>query len=592
MKRARTLGLIVGMVVVAGSAAAQAGEERRPVAEEVLKPITVKRSVVPASAEARRAALKRLLERPLMTPLGRANSPENLDFKKRVASDPRVQAADQALDFSGPTAQAAASVTESFRGINIFEAGVFRGNTAFFRVPPDPQVAASPQRVVHVVNVAIRMFNRQGGAIQRLDLNDFFGTPIGENGIRILFDPKVIFDVNAANKRFYVVALETTAGTPPPNRSRIHLAVSRSPNPANLNPGNWCFYNVNAVRDSGTSLESWADFPGLGAGADALVITANQFTFADFFFTHSVIRAIRKLPLSNNANGCPSPRLFTFEASEEVGDIVTGFTVQPVQHLTSPSSFPGTSKPTYLINSIFSAATSVPQRDYFVYRLRNVATSSPTLSRTTVTGNFAYFIPPNVPQDNEFGTIITNADDMLEAAGVGDAFWAGHSTACGFPSGNVTCARVIRVRVGQSPGGALRAAITQQSTFGAPDEFLWMPGIAVNRDETVAVPFHFASPDRTNNNLSTWWAVKNLNETAFRPLRPLTTGVCQQVVFRTGDYSGAETDPVDLKSFWLSGERARRIPEFGNDCLWETRIIRVTPGGSGGQVAAAESSEE
>lgn len=570
MKRSGTVSLVVGMVLVAGSAAAQ---ERRPASEETLNPITVKRTAVQARAGGR-AALDRTRQRPLLTPFGAADSPEQLQLKRRVATDPRVQAADQSVAL-GPTPQGAASVTASFRGINIFEARVHGRDQDFFSVPPDPNVAASPRRVVHVVNSAVRLFNRQGAVIQTLDLNDFFGTPVPSAFEETLFDPKVIFDANAANKRFYVVALETDAGSPPPNLSTIYLAVSRSPNPANLNPPNWCFYRINGVRDPGTGLESWADYPSLGAGADALVITTNQFTFAEFSFTHNAIRAIRKLPLSNNATGCPSPRLFTFPASEEVGDF-RAFTVQPVQQLTSPSSFPGTRKPFYLTNSILTAATTVPSRDYVVYRLRNVATS-PTLSRTTVTGNYAYFVPPNVGQDNEAGFVTTGDERMMEAAGVGDAFWATHATACSFPSGNVSCTRVLRLGVGQSPEGALQTSITQQSTFGSPDDFLFWPGIAVNRDETVAVPFHFVSPDRTDNNLSTWWAVKDLGETAYRPFRPVTTGVCQQVVERTGDYSGAETDPVDSRSFWLSGERAKPIPEFGNACLWETQIIRVTP---------------
>jgi hypothetical protein len=147
--------------------------------------------------------------------------------------------------------------------------------------------------------------------------------------------------------------------------------------------------------------------------------------------------------------------------------------------------------------------------------------------------------------------------------------------------------------VGQSSSGALQASITQQRTFGAPGEFLFEPGIAVNRDETVAVPFHFASPTRTDNNLSMRWAVKGVQENDYTPFRPLVTGSCQQVVERTGDYSGAETDPVDLKSFWLTGEAARPISAFGGACLWVTRIIRVTPGGPDGELASgAVSSQE
>jgi hypothetical protein len=184
---------------------------------------------------------------------------------------------------------------------------------------------------------------------------------------------------------------------------------------------------------------------------------------------------------------------------------------------------------------------------------------------------------------------------VAEAAGVGDAFWATQGTACSFFTGNVSCVRVIRVRVGQSSTGALQASITQQKTFGSPGDFLWEPGIAVNTSETVAVPFHFASRTRTNNYaLSTWWTIKGFGESGFGPLRPLTTGRCQeQLSPRTGDYSGAETDPVDLTSFWLTGERAKFILHFHSGaCLWDTHIIRVTPGGAAASVVASGASTQ
>jgi hypothetical protein len=577
MQHYGTLTLIAGMMVVAGSAGAQATKERRPASQETLSPVTVKRSPPQVGATATAPTLDRIREKPLLTPFGRADGREVLNLKRSVVNDPRVQGADQTLDL---TAQAAASVTASFRGINIFEAGTVRGDNGFFFIPPDPNVAGSPQRVVHVVNTAIRLFTRQGRSLQTLDLNQFFGTPIGEGGVRILFDPKVIFDRNAANRRFYVVALETNAGTPPPNFSRIHLAVSRSPNPANLDPQNWCFYQVNGLRNRSTALENWADYPSIGAGTDALVITTNQFTFQGFSFVRAAIRVLRKIPLSNNAGGCPSPTLFTFEASDDVGD-AAAFTLQPAQQLTSPSSFTGTRNPVYLTNTIFAFSTT-----YRVWRLRNVATS-PSLSVTSVEGNFEYGITPLVPQRNESGFIDGGDHRMMEAAGVGNAVWSAHATVCRIPNSVVVaCGRVLRFRVGQSGSGALTASITQQTTFGGRNEFLFWPGIAVNRDETVAVPFHFASATRTDNNLSTWWAVKDFAEPTFTPFRPLTTGDCQQVVTRTGDYSGAETDPVDLKSFWLSGERAIGVAEFGNACLWETHIIRVTPTSTAAAVAA------
>jgi hypothetical protein len=591
--------------VASASAAAQGSQESAPVRAEVLRPVTVKEGAARAGVAAT-AAPSRIRGYSPFTMLGRMNSPEMKAIKQQARSDRRVQPMEQALSLATPQS-IAATVTQSFHGMTINDGVV--GN--FGSVPPDPNVAASPNRVIHVVNLGIRMFTRTGTIVQTKNLNQFFNRPVASNGVSNLSDPKIIYDVNGPRNRFYIAIIESNvvSGTeneeegegaiPRPGTdkaataadtgashdfSTLHLAVSRSPNPSNLNPANWCFYHLDARLDRGTSLVNWADFPSMAAGKDALVITNNQFTFSDFSFVTSAIRVFRKLPLSNNAESCPSAKVFTFRGSNQLGD-PGAFTVQPVQHLTATSSFSGTSNPVYMISSTFTAATSVPTKTYRVYRIRNVA-GTPSLNRTTVTGNYAYFVPPNIPQNNSDGAITTNDDRVEEAAGVGDAFWATQATACSFATGNVSCARVIRVRVGQSAGGAFQASITQQKTFGASGDFLFEPGLAVNTDETVAVPFHFASPTRTNNNLSTWWAIKAFNETDYSPLRTLVNGNCQQVVSRTGDYAGAETDPVDPKSFWLTGEAARPIASFGGACLWTTQIIRVTPAGAAAVAAA------
>ena len=110
MERSRTLGLVLGMLLAAGPAVAQ--EERPPADVETLDPVTVQ----PRAAEDRVASsavtLDRVREIPLMTPFGPADYPSGLseyfELKQQAASDPRVQAADQALEPPGPTAQAAA----------------------------------------------------------------------------------------------------------------------------------------------------------------------------------------------------------------------------------------------------------------------------------------------------------------------------------------------------------------------------------------------------------------------------------------------------------------------------------------------------
>jgi hypothetical protein len=43
---------------------------------------------------------------------------------------------------------------------------------------------------------------------------------------------------------------------------------------------------------------------------------------------------------------------------------------------------------------------------------------------------------------------------------------------------------------------------------------------------------------------------------------------------RSGDYSGAQTDPSNLSSFWLAGEQAVTI---SGACQWRTRIGSLVP---------------
>jgi hypothetical protein len=185
-------------------------------------------------------------------------------------------------------------------------------NNGFVFTPPDTIVGKSPNRILEGVNSAVRLFNNSGGIIQTLNLNTFFGAPT-TNGL--LFDPKIYFDRNAANRRFYVVAVQVAGrgDTSTANDvSRIWVAVSRSPDPANLAAGTWCRYNIEGRRDVGTANVSWADYPQIGAGRDSFSFAMNQFRFANDSFTFADVRVWDKNVASNNATSCPTVPRFTF----------------------------------------------------------------------------------------------------------------------------------------------------------------------------------------------------------------------------------------------------------------------------------------
>jgi hypothetical protein len=478
-------------------------------------------------------------------------------MKTQARQTPTAQQRQVLEALAGP--KPLASVATSFVGLD--RPGAANNGSAFF--PPDTIVAKSSTRVLEGVNSALRLFTTTGGILATQDLNSFFGASTDQG---LLFDPKVYFDRNATNRRFYIVALQQTGTSDESGFSRIWLAVSRSSDPADLT-SSWCRYAIGGRRNTGTSLSSWADYPGLGVGADKLVISANQFTFAppgQESFTFAIIRVLNKLTAANNASGdCPTIPLFTFQPSNTIGD-GGAFTLQPAQHYSSPSSFSGTSNPAYLVNTLFGSSTS-----YRVWRVRNI--DPPTLQGpTSVSGNFMYDLPPDADQPNSSTLLDTGDVRVTQVAGLGNAISGVHGTVCNFTGGtpNEACVRYVRIVVGQSSTGNLTASINDQLTFGFGDgSFSFFPGVAVNNSGQAALDYHWSASSQF---LSSVVTLRTTLASFF-----INSGTCAQTLSdRTGDYIGAQTDPSDFTSFWLAGERATTISD---SCQWETQIIKLVP---------------
>lgn len=167
--------------------------------------------------------------------------------------------------------------TESTELISTYEGINFNQNaslTGYYQIPPDPIGAAGPNHIVSVVISSIEWFTKAGGKqnSQRLgrhangSLTGCFFEILGP--VSGTFDPKVIYD--QYNARFIVITLEQQSS---PQVSRILVAVSQTSNP---NDG-WYFHLINSILTIGGN--SWADYPGLGIGTDAIYITVNMFRF-------------------------------------------------------------------------------------------------------------------------------------------------------------------------------------------------------------------------------------------------------------------------------------------------------------------------
>lgn len=434
-------------------------------------------------------------------------------------------------------------------------------------IPPDTILARSSNRVVEAVNRGVQLRTLSGSQLAIRDLNAFFGAATGDG---LLFDPKVYYDHIGANERFYVAALQLRTS---PRLSRIWLAVSRSPNPGDLNSGSWCRYSFEGRRNIGTTAESWADYPGLGGGRDALLISTNQFTFSSFAFTYSIVHVIEKEPLANNSFTCPALTLRSFQPATSQGDFNT-FTLQPVHHYVAPRSRAETVNPAYLVNTFFFGGSRI----YRLWQLRNLSTGNPTLARydSSVSGQ-TYHLAPDSPQNGSTNPRVDTGDLRIYSASATslDEIWAAHTVRCNMGGGdNESCVRIFSIFLGGFPFAAGPGYFI---TFGGGDgDFYSYPAVAVNGASQVAVSFQFAGE---NDFLGTAWAYRPTNSTSISATGVYGTGNCQlpnspRGVSRAGDYSGAQTTPDTLSTFWLAGELARQT---GSSCHWNTRMIELSP---------------
>lgn len=462
-------------------------------------------------------------------------------------------------------AQPEAAIAPNFAGLNRLTAQ----NSGFIFNPPDTTMGKSPNRVLEATNSALRLFTNAGGVLATANLNSFFSAPAASG---LLFDPKVLYDRLSSTPRLWVVALQKTGNLDPDpanDFSRIHLAVARSIDPVTLAATGWCRYFLNGMRDPATVNRSWADFPQIGFGRDAFLLATNQFKFTNNGFTFAILRAFRKLVAENNAGACPVIPFFTFQpAGGTVGNFDI-FALQPVHANTAPSSFSGTTNPAYALSTRRGSSTV-----YHVWRVRNVG-GSPTLSQV-VLSNHSYAIPPSSPQLGTGVLLDTGDNRVLAASGIGNSFEGTFTTLCNFTGGtaNESCTLSPRVNVGQNVFGSLTAAIVENPFTGFGDNiFAHHPSIALNLGLKAGASwlrsgaaFRLSSLALIKNPAAGWATVA-----AYAP------GTCSYTTTnRTGDYSGAQTDPSNLNSFWLGGEQAVAVPGLGG-CNWATRIAQLVP---------------
>ncbi len=496
------------------------------------------------------------------------------ELKRRAGRDPFAQRPDVTVPLVKETLTKA-TINRSFAGLDYATSAGSDG--VFWQ--PDTTLGKGGSQVIEATNHAIRLMTSAGTAVATKSLNTFFSSdPSVES---VLFDPRVVYDRLGPQTRYFVVSLQrnNTAQT-----ASIYLAVSRSSAPADLEPASWCRYKINSVRVEANGTPTWADYPMVGVGADAFLISNDQYTFnpPGYSYKYAVLRVINKSVLANNAINCPQYSATIFHPATALvgttGPNQENGHVQPAVHYTLPTSFSTRVNPVYMVSTVLAPSFIQPSYTYRVWRVSNAAGGNPRVDVLNLQAGIGYSTPQDAKQPGSGVLLKTKDNRVMQVAGMGDTLWAAHVTNCRTKVGSdyyyKACIRFLQFFVADI-GGTLSAIFQQDVTFASLDQetelSFFMPGIAVNNAGHAGIVFLASSPSLY---LSAAWTTKYVGDSLFAPATVFAAGSCTKPVSQVGDYMGAQTNPNDLVSFWFAGENAAIS---GGSCSWKTQIIQVTP---------------
>jgi hypothetical protein len=224
----------------------------------------------------------------------------------------------------------------SFTGLNFFQQRFANNGNQFSVEPPDQALCVGNGFVLESVNDVLRVWDTAGNAMTGpIDLNTFYGYIPAINRATnargpSITDPVCLYDADT-QRWFHVVLTLDHVGTTPNLSGDNHLdiAVSTTADPT----GTWVVYKL-PVQNNGTqgtpnhncnSGFCLGDYPHIGADANGVYLTTNEFAFSGPGFYGAQIYAIGKRALASLSSSVPVVLINTADFD------LPSFTVWPAQ---------------------------------------------------------------------------------------------------------------------------------------------------------------------------------------------------------------------------------------------------------------------
>jgi hypothetical protein len=260
---------------------------------------------------------------------------KNGKFPKKPLDAPTVPSSP--VDSSNP------GLGPSFEGLNSRDQRLANNGNQFSLEPPDQALCVANGFTLEGTNSVLRVFNSAGSPVTPvMDINTFFGYPaaivrrtpplppiIGPDVI----DPVCLYDQAAQRFVVAITTLFVDANGDANGKNNIDIAVSNTNDPT----GSWTIYHVPAqndgtdgtpnhgcTTDGSTPGPCFQDYPHIGADANGLYITSNEYDLFGPSFNAAQILAF------SNAQLMSHPSSITVTPVENLSvDGSPGFTVWP-----------------------------------------------------------------------------------------------------------------------------------------------------------------------------------------------------------------------------------------------------------------------
>ena len=415
-----------------------------------------------------------------------------------------------------------------FNGLSHYDSRTASGGNQYSLEPPDQGLCVGNGYVVETINDVTAVYSAGGSLLAGpTALNAFYGysPSIDRSASPLVFgpfmtDPKCLYD--ASTDRFYMS--ELTLDTDPSTgaftgTTHVDLAVSQSGDPT----GDWTIFSFDTTNGNGTApghpgCPCLGDQPLLGADANGIFISTNEFPFFNPGFNGTQLYGISKSELASAATGATGTLPAVWY--DNVGALPTpdsGGIWYSLQPATSPGQWDTSNGGTeYFLSALdFFGAGDNRIAAWALTNTSSLNSASPqlTLQDPAVLTTEPYGAPypfgvtqkdgPTPLRDalaalgytDSLAQLNANDDRMNQVVYANGQLWAGLNTALGTPGTAGTAGIAYFVVNPRWQRGAFSPRLQAQNYVSVAGDSVIFPSIGVTPGGSAVMTFTLVGPD-------------------------------------------------------------------------------------------------